>query len=417
MAAGRAHTLQRYILKEYALSFLISFLFFFFIFFVNQILLVARNILIRNVSFVDMLKILLYSIPIILSYTFPFSSMTGATMSLGNLSSRNEIMAMRTGGISYSRILAPILLFSILLTGVSFVLNDVFLPLGTIKYKALYKELLYENPGLDLESYSISRFNDLIFVNGKVDENTVDDLLVIDTSNSQIQVISADSARLTSDNLDQMISLDLSGVQSIGPKSSSSEDFDYYQADSMEYYLAMDTISFNLLSVAPNEKSLRDLFGDIRDKQDDIAAKQLSIEENIEEIEYRIASDYLQDAARRVPVSYADEFENRSSMLETSVFSKTLQYYLLEFYKKTALPFACLFLVIYAFPFSMIQMKNGRLVGFSVGIITSVAYWFLLFAGQTLGTRVEVDAFLIMWAPNIVLFCIGLLLIMIRRRA
>ncbi len=338
-------------------------------------------------------------------------------MALGNLSSKNEILAMRTSGVSYNQILAPILVFSIILSGASFVLNDIFLPLGTIQYKALYKELLYENPGLDLDSYTVARFNDLIFVNGKVEENVVDDLLVIDTSNNQIKIISAKEAHLTTENLDQKISLDLTGVQSITPNSSRFDDYDFYTSEEMKYFLEMESISFNLLSVAPNEKSMRDLYSDIEDKRDDIAAREASLAVNLEELNYRIASEYLKDAYHENKVSYEAEIKQRKKILETSVFSKTLKYYLLEFYKKTALPFACLFLVIFAFPFSMMQMKNGRLVGFSVGIITSVVYWFLLFAGQTMGTRIGLDAFIIMWAPNFILFSIGITIMLIRRRA
>ncbi len=338
-------------------------------------------------------------------------------MALGNLSSKNEILAMRTSGISYNQILVPILAFSILLSGASFVLNDIFLPLGTIQYKALYKELLYENPGLDLDSYTVARFDELIFVNGKVDENVVENLLVIDTSSNQINIIAAEQARLTTDNLDQKISLELTGVQSITPQSDRYDDYDYYTSDDMQYFLEMETISFNLLSVAPNEKSMRDLYSDIEDKRDDIRKREATLSVNLEKLDHKITYEYFKDAYHENSMTYESEFKQRNNIVETSVFSKTLKYYLLEFYKKTALPFACMFLVIYAFPFSMMKMKNGRLVGFSVGIITSVVYWFLLFAGQTMGTRIDVDAFLIMWAPNIILFCAGIFFLLIRRRA
>ena len=102
--------------------------------------------------------------------------------------------------------------------------------------------------------------------------------------------------------------------------------------------------------------------------------------------------------------------------METVIFSRTLQYYLLELYKKTALPFACILLVLFAFPFSMMQLKNGRLVGFSVGIITSVVYWFAMFAGQSLGLQSSFSPFLIMWGPNLLLVSIGVVMYLVRSR-
>lgn len=413
---SRAPTLTFYILREYALSFFIAFLFFFFIFFVNQILVIARSVLLKNVSFVDMLLILLYSIPIILAYTFPFSSLTGATMSLGDLASRNEILAMRTSGVSYRQIMAPVLLLSIVLTGFSFVLNDVFLPLGTIKYKQLYRELLYENPGLDLEPYAISRFNDLIFVTGRTEGSRVDDLLVLDTSSSHMQVLISDYGELNASDDSSQLSLSLYDMTGIEVSGSGSDDYTYFTSDTMEYALKMQDISFNLLSVAPNEKSLRDLWSDIREKRADIAVSNEQLLETIEQQRFSLFHEYYADS-----FGFSDERVEQTKQLldenrETTVFSRTLQYYLLEFYKKTALPFACFFLVFFAFPFSLIHMKNGRLVGFSIGIITSVIYWFMLFGGQTLGARTGYSPFVLMWLPNLLLFGFGIIFLMLRIR-
>lgn len=401
-------------LKEYGLSFIIAFLFFFFIFFVNQILLVARNILLKNVSAVDMLKILLYSIPIILSYSFPFASMTGATMSLGDLSSRNEIKAMRTSGISYIKIITPVIALSLLLTGMSFLLNDFFLPLGTIKYKQLYRELLYENPGLDLESYSVSRFNDLIFINGKFEDGKIEDLLVLDTNNSKVDIISSEQASLVSNDDTDDISLHLDTVRTLFIAGDSASDYDLVTADAMEYFIALNDISFNLLSVAPNEKSIRDLSSDIAAKRQELDQKNDSLVNSIEELRYQTVSNYYAQYLDDASVSAGQSFKRLKEKQETSLFSRTLQYYLLEFYKKSALPFACFFLVFFALPFSLIEVKNGRLVGFSIGIIASVTYWFMLFAGQTIGVRSAVNPFLIMWTPNLLLFSIGIVFLALR---
>jgi lipopolysaccharide export system permease protein len=413
---SRAPTLKLYILREYAFSFFIAFLFFFFIFFVNQILVVARSVLLKNVTFTDMLLILVYSVPIILAYTFPFSSLTGATMALGDLSSRNEILAMRTSGISYRQILAPVLLFSIVLTGLSFVLNDVFLPLGTIKYKQLYRELLYENPGLDLEPYAISRFNELIFITGDTDGNQINDLLIIDTSDADTQVLISDYGELNASEQGQQLELNLYNMEGIEITGSALDDYVFFSSKSMQYFLKIQDISFNLLSVAPNEKSLRDLYADIEEKRRDMKKENLQLLDQIEQQRHSLVSDYYADSFSYQDRNLEQSLSTLEQNRETTVFSRTLQYYLLEFYKKTALPFACLFLVFFAFPFSLIHMKNGRLVGFSLGMVTSVLYWFMLFAGQTVGARSGMPPFLLMWAPNLLLFGFGLIFLLARIR-
>ena len=97
--------LYKYIAKEYLMNFLLSFIFFFFIFFINQILLLAQKILIRNVSMNVVFELVFLSIPKFLLYTIPFSCLAAASMLIGALSSQNEIMAMRFSGINIKKFL------------------------------------------------------------------------------------------------------------------------------------------------------------------------------------------------------------------------------------------------------------------------------------------------------------------------
>ena len=113
-------TIYKYILTEFIFSFAVAFLFFFFIFFVNQLLLMAEEILSKNVSFKNVSLIILYSLPAIVAFALPFSSLVGGLMSIGRLSSDNEILAMQASGISYKRLFIPVLIIGICLSLFSF---------------------------------------------------------------------------------------------------------------------------------------------------------------------------------------------------------------------------------------------------------------------------------------------------------
>ena len=135
-----------YILEEFFLSFLVAFFFFFFIFFVNQLLVMAEEIFSKKVPFWDVVLFILFSFPAIIALSFPFGSLVGALMAVGRLSSDNEILAFKASGISLSRIFLPLLLLGIILSSVSFVMNDYFLPLGNIHLGRIYRKILYTNP-------------------------------------------------------------------------------------------------------------------------------------------------------------------------------------------------------------------------------------------------------------------------------
>ena len=61
------HVLVRYLMKELFLYFFVAFLFFFMVFFVNQILLVAENILKKRVPVMDVARLITYSLPMVIA--------------------------------------------------------------------------------------------------------------------------------------------------------------------------------------------------------------------------------------------------------------------------------------------------------------------------------------------------------------
>src|SRR6056297_817555 len=165
----RYGTISLYIGSEYLFSFLVAFLFFFAIFFVNQLLLLAEEILAKDVNFVDVALLVIYSLPAIVSFTFPFASLVGGLMAVGRLASDSEILAFRASGIPYRRLLYPLIIVGILFSMISFVMGDYFLPRGTINFGKLYRKILYSNPALELEPYSVKQDQDTTVVTGEVD--------------------------------------------------------------------------------------------------------------------------------------------------------------------------------------------------------------------------------------------------------
>ena len=77
------YLLIRYLVKELLLYFTIAFLFFFMIFFVNQILLLAEDILKKRVPVADVVRLIVYSLPAIIAQSAPFATLVGFLMCLG----------------------------------------------------------------------------------------------------------------------------------------------------------------------------------------------------------------------------------------------------------------------------------------------------------------------------------------------
>ncbi len=414
--------IYKYTAGEFLFSFLVAFLFFFFIFFVNQILLIAEEILSKNIRIMAVLKLLFYSLPSIVSFAFPFGALVGALMAIGRLSSDNEVLAMQACGIPHFRIFLPLAVLGIIFSAGSFIINDIFLPLGTIKFGQLYREILYSNPELELSPYSIKRYQSSTIITGNIDNNIISDLIIIDkTTEKDKRIILADSASLNKlEEQSGVISLDLDNVFIQTFNKQKKNDFNYLSSETMTYNILLRDISFSMRSPGPREMSSVDVKTEIDNKQAILDQKNTSNLKKADQAAFNMMSEYYYQST--LPVSSRDysfmlsSYEDYINRLEKQSGDRSLQIYLVEYWKKFSLPFSCFVFVLFAFPVGLFTKRSGRSVGFGVGLLVAVAYWGLLFAGQTFGIQNNSSAALAMWMPDIIIAAAALISALIRFR-
>ena len=68
---------------------------------------IAQYITEYGASVSSVIKIFVYGLPGIIMWTFPMSTLLATLLTFGRLSSSSEITAMKSCGISFSRIAAP----------------------------------------------------------------------------------------------------------------------------------------------------------------------------------------------------------------------------------------------------------------------------------------------------------------------
>ena len=408
-------SIYSYVGKEFIFSFFVAFLFFFFIFFVNQMLLLAEDILSKHVPFKDVVLLIIYSLPLIVSLSFPFGSLVGALMAVGRFSSDNEILAFQASGIPKRHIFFPIFLIGLLFAVTSFFVNDFFLPKGTINFNKLFRELLYSNPEMELEPYSIKRYQNSIIITGDVQANSIDNITIIDRDpENDRRIISAQYAELEESESQQgVISLQLYDVFSHVADASRTNISEYLISKQMIYNILLKDISFSIRNPGPTEMSSRDVYTEIQERQTSLNEKRADLAYQ----KYRAALELrLLYWAGNVEEQLESALDEKKSMQEKSVRDRTLHLYKLEFNKKFAVPVACFIFVLFAFPVGLFTKRSGRSVGFGIGLLIAVLYWGMLFAGQSFGLRVNISPVLAMWAPNAVIVFMGVTAFIIRGR-
>lgn len=362
----KSNVLVKYIAKELFLYFLVCFAFFFVVFFVNQILLLAETILKKRVPVLSVIKLIGYCLPAIIAQSAPFATLVGFLMCLGRLVSDNEVIILRASGQRYSVILKPVIIMGMLISVFSFIMNDYFLPLGTLNYNRMFKQIIVSNPAVELESQSVKRMNDATLVIGDVSKYNVSDLVLFDAADGGKQrlIISknTDVKKAVSPGVLMQLNMDDAFVLMLDKKNR--KNFDILTSDGMTLNVFEDSIISSSGGTSPREMTSWDLYKKIK---------------NMKKL-------------------------NNST-------KKQLNSYNLEYNKKFSIPFGSIFFALLAFPLALVfGRKDGQTLGLIFGIIISVLYWAATILGQMFGLRSGWNGFWMMWGPNFFIGLIGILL-------
>ncbi len=421
MKVSSSFLLSRYVTKEFLKNFAVSFLFFFVVFFVNSVLLLVQKILLKNISLGTMVEMVLLYMPQFLVYTFPFATLTASSMVLGDMSSTNELLALRSLGLPRSRIYAPLVVLSLFLSLCTFLVSDVLQPYTSVIYRDKLAVLMAEMPTMEIESNSTNSIGSVILSNGNAEGNVIEDIVLItkDEKDYEKTVISGSGTIEIIDPVSFVYALTLLSPEILINDVSSEGNFSYATSDSATFYLDFSSQIPSLTSTSPvnlSSADLRKVIVERNKKQlDDRAQYYQSIEDNLLSISERVKNsknEFFSD-------SEIKEVENSLTAV-SSMGSVPVnfygQYYKSELTKKCALSLACFVLTLLTLPLSNIRVKHGKLTGFAIAILIAVGYWYMLFAVQLLIFDVTFSPYILILLPDIFIATLALILIYINRK-
>jgi len=412
-------TMFKYILSEMLFSFIICFCFFFFIFFVNQILLMAKEVLTKHVPFNQVALLILFSLPTVIAMSAPFASLVGTLMTVGRMTSDNEILVMLSSGLSYKNIFFPAIAVGVLVSILSFFTNDVLLPAGTVQFNKLWKKIAVSTPALELQENSVKRFKNTIIVSGGVDGKAVKNVLILDkTDDGERRIILASRAELK-DGGRQGLSLDLENAFISSSKEVVREDYDFASSEMLRYWVSNEDIIPAAASVSPREMSSRDVSSAIKVKKVDVAQRG-----NDRKIKFCTFTLNAENILRRGPdfpdwnrrITTFSSFSREKFAIDSIMKDRSLNIHIIEIYRKFAVPFGAFFFVFLAVSLGLMAKKSGQTVGFIFGNLIAVMYWAMLFIGQASGIRLNAPPFWAMWLPNILCLVVGVILAIVKVR-
>lgn len=135
-------------------------------------------------------------IPHILSITLPISILLATFLTFQKLSSQSEIIAIRAAGVSFTRLMRPVLFLGIIGAALSFFLSEFVVPITTPFAKKIYTLALYKDPismkGVNGFSYFERDSDDAIrriFYVKNFKKMKLSDILILDFSKNNTSMI------------------------------------------------------------------------------------------------------------------------------------------------------------------------------------------------------------------------------------
>lgn len=102
----------------------------------------ATEMLVKGVPLEVVLKIVMYSMPSVVTQTFPMAMLLAGLMAFGRLSADREAVALFATGVSFIRAARPVLIMGALVSMAAFLWNDLVVPPASTAYHNIRNEAL-----------------------------------------------------------------------------------------------------------------------------------------------------------------------------------------------------------------------------------------------------------------------------------
>lgn len=360
--------LPKYLLKETVMPFLMALTLITFLLITNRLLTLVDLVLKHGVSLWSVFKMLAYLLPNTFALTVPMSLLVAVLLAMGRLAADLELVAMRAGGVSLSRLQAPLLGVGLALSLGMAAFNEYALPQANLAYKQLFYQIVSNKSDVAIQEKSFVRDFEgmIVYVNGRVkgargkQADRLEQISIVKprTETEPTQWIQARWGRVVSDAARLNVYLELNdGTVQFSPLGKPSQ--------------------LTELGFVRSRVDL-DIGGALQQSQTDAKKPQ---EMSLRELTPLLAKMPDSDGRKRG--------------------------YAVELHRKWSLPFACLAFVLVAFPLGSLTRKGGRMLGFVMALAVIFVYYLLLSLGETFSLDGRMHPMAGIWMPNLALFALA----------
>lgn len=141
------------------------------------------------------LRLILYLSATLVPLALPLAVLLSSIMTFGNLGETFELVAIKSAGIGLLRFMRPLMIISLLLSGLAFLFNNNVIPVANLKMRSLHTDIVNKKPAFDLKEgvFYTTIPGYAIKVGEKKNDSTLINVIIYETSTHlQDNIIVAD---------------------------------------------------------------------------------------------------------------------------------------------------------------------------------------------------------------------------------
>ncbi|MBM7625101.1 LptF/LptG family permease [Sporohalobacter salinus] len=349
--------IDKYIAKEVTILFFIGLIIISIIMLSSFLFELTDLIIIKKVALGSVLKLLVYKLPTIIVKTIPMAILFATIIGLGRLSKDNEITALRMGAISIYRLVLPLVILGLIISGGNYLLNEKVVPFSNERFQVIMNKTVLKSHMPDIkENIFFKGTKNKLFYIGKYnkDKSVLKNIIIYELNSKQDypNIIIANSGKIHEKNNKWELN-----------------NGSIYKHNNNGNLIAKDKFE----EITVNFKASINRFVDQK------SPSEMSIEELKDEIKF----------LKKIEA-------NPNSLL-------------VEYYLKFAMPFSSLIFILVGSALS-IKNKNSKGINILLTITIIFSYYLLLSLSRSLGRNEFFPPLVAAWLSNIIFIIFGIIL-------
>lgn len=350
--------LDKYILKQLTDVFVLGVIIFTSIIFASETFTqLIKQISLYGIPFHIALMMIVLNLPQVFVLTIPISTLFATVMTVNDLSLKSEVTIFKACGISIERVARPIFCFAIVMTLVSFFINEFIVPVASVQAKSLaiysleQKHIPENKMNFTIKDIDKEGTLKRLFYAQWCKDKTLNNVTMVDISNPK-------------------------NIQIVQAKKGSTSDYGWKFDNGVIYTISKDGKVFNTTLFEESDVSFG--IGDVNEM-----VKETTSEYNFFKLMRKIHTQ-------------------RKSLKE-----KQLIEYKVNLFDKLALPITTFALAIIGVPLAITPPRARVNRGFLFSIMVIFVYYVIRALSMNLGNGGKVPPFLAAWLPVIIISAIG----------